>query len=63
MFLKEAANMVTFTENGARSYATTGSEIVDQFAKCGTAMHREYLDVWADQSRLWAVNFFDRFLF
>ena len=54
MFLKEAANMVTFTENGARSYATTGSEIVDQFAKCGTAMHRDYLDVWADQSRLWA---------
>lgn len=42
-----------YTENGALSYASTGSELLNQFAKCGTAISRSLLEVWADQAKLW----------
>lgn len=42
------------TENGALSYATIGSALLDQFGKAGTARGRDIHDVWAEQSKLWA---------
>lgn len=45
-----------FTENGAASYATIGTVLLDQFAKAGTARGRDLDIVWAEQSHLWAEN-------
>lgn len=45
-----------FTENGAASYATIGTVLLDQFAKAGTARGRNLDVVWAEQSHLWAEN-------
>lgn len=42
------------TENGALSYATIGSALLDQFGKAGTARGRDINQVWAEQSKLWA---------
>lgn len=42
------------TENGALSYATIGSALLDQFAKAGTARGREMSQVWSEQAKLWA---------
>jgi len=42
------------TENGALSYATMGSALLDQFGKAGTARGRDMSTVWAEQSKLWA---------
>ena len=42
------------TENGALSYATIGSALLDQFAKAGTARGREMNQVWSEQAKLWA---------
>ena len=42
------------TENGALSYATIGSALLDQFGKAGTARGRDINTVWAEQSKLWA---------
>lgn len=42
------------TENGALSYATIGSALLDQFGKAGTARGRDISQVWAEQSKLWA---------
>ena len=42
------------TENGALSYATIGSALLDQFGKAGTARGRDIGIVWAEQSKLWA---------
>ena len=42
------------TENGALSYATMGSALLDQFGKAGTARGRDINTVWAEQSKLWA---------
>ncbi len=42
------------TENGAISYATIGSALLDQFGKAGTARGRDIDTVWAEQSKLWA---------
>ena len=42
------------TENGALSYATMGSALLDQFGKAGTARGRDLQTVWAEQSKLWA---------
>ena len=36
------------TENGAKSYSTTGSVIVDQFGKAGNYRNRELDDVFSD---------------
>lgn len=44
------------TENGAISYATTGSELIDQFSKAGTARGRDLNDVWVEQAKIWGEN-------
>ena len=44
------------TENGALSYATMGSALLDQFGKAGTARGRNINEVWAEQAVLWADN-------
>ena len=46
----------SYTENGALSYATAGSALIDQFGKAGTARGREMSDVWNEQATLWAEN-------
>lgn len=46
----------SYTENGAVSYASTGSELIDQFSKAGTARGRNINDVWVEQARLWGEN-------
>lgn len=46
----------SFTENGAVSYASAGSSLIDQFAKAGTARGREISDVWNEQATLWAED-------
>lgn len=46
----------SFTENGAVSYASAGSSLLDQFAKAGTARGREISDVWNEQATLWAED-------
>ena len=45
-----------FTENGALSYATAGSALIDQFSKAGTARGRDINTVWNEQATLWAEN-------
>ena len=44
------------TENGAISYATIGTALLDQFSKAGSYRGRELVNVWADQSKLWAED-------
>lgn len=44
------------TENGAISYSTIGSALLDQFGKAGSYRGRDIDDVWADQSKLWAED-------
>lgn len=44
------------TENGALSYATIGSALLDQFGKAGSFRGRPIMDVWADQQHLWAED-------
>lgn len=46
----------SFTENGAVSYASAGSSLLDQFAKAGTARGRNIEDVWNEQATLWAED-------
>lgn len=55
-FINNALNCGVRTENGAVSYGTTGSELIDQFAHAGTARGRDIEDVWVEQSRLWGEN-------
>jgi len=45
-----------YTENGARSYASTGKEIVDQFGKAASFRGRDISVVFDDQARLWDEN-------
>lgn len=45
-----------YTRNGAVSYATSGSELVDQFGKAGSYIGREISIVFDDQKRLWDEN-------
>ena len=54
-FLKAATN-VAYTENGALSYATTGSAFIDQFGKAGSYRGRTLEEVFADQESLWREN-------
>lgn len=58
LFLKEKfmGEGSVFTDNGAISYASTGSELTNQFGKCGIYLNRDYETIWADQSRLWCEN-------
>ena len=44
------------TENGAISYATFGSALMDQFGKAGAFRDRDIMDVWADQQKLWSED-------
>ena len=44
------------TENGAISYATMGTALLDQFAKAGAFRGRDLEAVWADQSKLWSED-------
>lgn len=44
------------TENGAVSYATIGTTLLDQFGKAGAFRGRELTDVWNDQAKLWGEN-------
>lgn len=44
------------TENGALSYATIGTALLDQFGKAGSFRGRDIMDVWADQQHLWAED-------
>ena len=46
----------SFTENGALSYASIGTELLNQFAKAGTYRGRDLNDVFTQQSALWAEN-------
>lgn len=46
----------SFTENGAVSYASIGTELLNQFAKAGTYRGRELTDVYVQQAALWAEN-------
>ena len=47
---------ISYTENGAVSYATAGKELIDQFAHVGTAMGRPIETVFAEQDALWREN-------
>ena len=44
------------TENGAISYSTTGSELINQFSKSGTARGRNISEVWIEQAKIWGEN-------
>ena len=57
-FIKNAMaeTNVAFTENGALSYQTMGTALLDQFGKAGTARGRDINVVWGEQEALWAEN-------
>ena len=44
------------TENGAISYSTIGTALLDQFGKAGAYRGRDINNVWAEQERLWAED-------
>ena len=46
----------TRTENGAISYSTIGTALLDQFGKAGTHRGRPISESWADQERLWSED-------
>ena len=46
----------TLTENGAKTYVSTGSAIVDQFGKAGNFRGRSIEEVFADQAQIWGEN-------
>jgi len=53
-----AANFktVTLSENGATTYVTTNSAIVDQFGKAGNYRGRPIEEVFEDQAKIWAED-------
>ena len=57
-FVKETTMGVgsSYTENGALSYATAGTALIDQFGKAGTARARDINMVWNEQATLWSEN-------
>ena len=57
-FVREAtmSGGTSFTENGAVSYASIGTELLNQFAKAGTYRGRDLNDVFVQQAALWAEN-------
>lgn len=52
----EMGAATSYTENGAVSYATAGTSLLDQFAHAGTARGRDLATVWQEQGELWAEN-------
>ena len=46
----------TLTENGAKTYTTTSSSLVDQFGKACNFRDREIEEVFEDQKRIWNEN-------
>ena len=44
------------TENGAISYSTIGTALLDQFGKAGAYRGRNINEVWCDQERLWSED-------
>ena len=46
------ANVEARTENGAKSYFSTGKELVDQFGKAASYRGRDFSVVLDDQERL-----------
>lgn len=50
------ANVEARTENGAKSYFSTGKELVDQFGKAASYRGRNYSVVADDMKRLWDEN-------
>ena len=56
MFLTACHHGNTRTENGALSNSSTGSVLIDQFGLAGNYRGREYHEVAAEQSALWAEN-------
>ena len=46
-------NQYTFTENGALTMASTGSELANQFGLAGNYRGRNVSDVFSDQEKLW----------
>jgi len=45
-----------FTENGAASYASMGTVLLDQFGKAGNNRGRDINEVFSDQAALWNEN-------
>lgn len=62
-FLKNLSVGEAYTANGAISNATSGSFFADQFAKCGSSVGRPLMEVFKDQSSLWAENPLDSIRF
>ena len=52
----DSKSSFTLTENGAKTYTTTHSAIVDQFGKAGNFRGREIQEVFEDQANIWAEN-------
>ena len=46
----------TLSENGAKTYVTTNSAIVDQFGKAGNFRGRPIAEVFADQAKIWGED-------
>lgn len=47
---------LTYTENSAVTFLTSGKAIIDQFAHAGTAIGRPINQVFAEQAQLWAED-------
>lgn len=47
---------ITETENGAKTYVTTNSVLVDQFGKAGNFRGRNIYEVFNDQAKIWNEN-------
>jgi hypothetical protein len=58
LFLKEVSrgSGSAYTENGAKSYASIGTTLLDQFGKAGTNRGRDINLVFADQAALYNEN-------
>jgi hypothetical protein len=55
-FLKAATTKTALTANGAVSNSTSGNEVLDYFAKCGTYRNRKLKEVDADMSRIFSED-------
>lgn len=55
-FLKALYQYDTYTENGAVSHSTTGSALLNYFAKSGTFRRRKLEETFADLGELWAES-------
>ncbi|MEZ4884726.1 MAG: DUF2828 family protein [Chitinophagales bacterium] len=55
-FLTAVYQYDTYTENGAVSHSTTGSELLNYFSKSGTFRDRKLKEVFADMGKIWAES-------